>query len=114
MKYKLVPIEEFTKKPEVIEICKMLGSVKGSRQDIKQQQKAAQAAAWHYTDNMSWEQLATKVGVTHIHGPSEPFFTRAQLHMAQRIAVVATQRARENPRYQDPSFKDKEDSLSNQ
>ncbi len=67
-----------------------------------------------YSDDLSWEELATKVGVTHIHGPSEPYFTAAQLHLAQRISVRAAQLVRDNPIYKDPAYKDKEDSLSNQ
>ena len=75
-------------------------------------QSAAQAAAWHYSDNLSWEELANKVGVTHIHGPSEPYFNR-QLQMGLRIAAEAARRARENPAYNDPALKDKVNSLSN-
>ena len=106
MHYKLVPLESFTQKGEVIEICKMLGTG-------QMDQSAAQAAAWHYSDNLSWEELANKVGVTHIHGPSEPYFNGVQLQMGLRIAAEAARRARENPAYDDPSLKDKANSLSN-
>ena len=68
-------------------------------------QLAAQAAAWHYTDKMSWEQLASKVGVKHIHGPSEPFFSRVHLNKGLKIAMEAGRRVRENPAYRDPATK---------
>ncbi len=78
----------------------------------KLNQGAAQAAAWHYTDDLSWGQLANKVGVTHIHGPSEPYFSRQQLQVGLRIAGEAARRARANPATNDPADKDKVDSLS--
>ncbi len=105
MQYKLVPIESLTRKGEVIEICKMLGT-------NRLEQSAAQAAAWHFSDNLSWEELANKVGVTHIHGPSEPFFNADQLRIGLQIASEAVRRARENPAYNDPAYKDKVNSLS--
>jgi len=95
MAYKLVPIESLTTKPEVIELCKMLGNGQLA-------QSAAQAAAWHFTDNMSWEQLAQKVGVDHLIGPSEPYFTVQDIQLGMRIAAESMRRARENPAYQEP------------
>jgi hypothetical protein len=100
MAYKLVPIETLTTKPEVIELCKMLGTG-------KLPQSAAQAAAWHFSDNMTWEQLAQKVGVDHLIGPSEPYFTGQEIQAAMQIAAESMRRAQENPTY-----KEKTDSLS--
>jgi hypothetical protein len=100
MAYKLVPIETLTTKPEVIELCKMLGTG-------KLPQSAAQAAAWHFSDNMTWEQLAQKVGVDHLIGPSEPYFTGQEIQAAMQIAAESMRRAQENPIY-----REKTDSLS--
>jgi hypothetical protein len=111
VEYKIIPIDRFTQNPKVIEICKMLGTAKGSKRQLEHLQQAAQAATWHYTDGLSWRQLASKVGVKHIHGPSEPYFTMAQLRLGQRIAHKAVQRAESNPAYQ--ANKDKANSLSN-
>lgn len=52
---------------------------------------AAQAAAWHITDEMSWTELALK----HIDGfggrPATPYFNRAQLFYAQEIVNAAVE-----------------------
>ncbi len=89
-----MPIESFTTKPEVIELCKLVGTGKIS-------QSAAQAAAWHFTDGMSWEQLAQKVGLEHLIGPSEPYFSAADIQIGMRIAAETLQRVRDNPRYRE-------------
>ena len=86
MEYDIVPIEWMTNKPEVIEICKMIGSG-------QLDQAAAQAATWHYTDNMSWQELAQKVGRIHLNGATEPYFLRQQMIWGFRVATVAQQRA---------------------
>jgi hypothetical protein len=94
MAYKMVPIESFTTKPEVIELCKLVGTGKIP-------QSAAQAAAWHFTDGMSWQQLAQKVGVQHLIGPSEPYFSPVDIQAGMRIAAETLQRVRDNPRYRE-------------
>ncbi len=75
---------------EVIELCKMLGHGQID-------QSAAQAAAWHLTDDLSWQQLANKEGARHLNGTVEPYFTADVLQRAVRIAAVAMERGRENP-----------------
>ena len=99
--YRIVPIEAFTQKPEVIESCKALGYTQGSPEQIKEIQMAAQAATWHYTDGLSWEQLASKVGAEHIHGPSDPYFSPLQLRQGLQFAHEISRRVRANPAYQD-------------
>jgi len=86
IKYTIVPIEWITNKQEVAEICKMLGSG-------KLDQGAAQAAAWHYSDNMSWQELVQKVGKIHLNGFTEPYFQRQQVMLGMQIANVARGRA---------------------
>lgn len=88
IEYKLVPIESFTDSYEVIEILAMLGAGQID-------QASAQAAAWHYTDGLSWQELASKVGVKHLNGTVTPFFTPAEIERAMRIAGVAKVRAGE-------------------
>ncbi|MBM4091667.1 MAG: hypothetical protein FJ276_19900 [Planctomycetes bacterium] len=100
MKYKLVPIESFTNQPEVIELCKMLNAGKMS-------QAAAQAAAWHFTDGMTWDQLAAKIGIKHWNGMTEPYFTPHEVQLGMQIAAEAVRRAKDNPLY-----REKSDSLS--
>jgi hypothetical protein len=98
--YKLVPLETVTTKPEVIEVCKLLATGKVP-------QSAAQAAAWHFTDNLTWDQLAAKLGVDHLIGPDEPYFSQVDILAATRIAAEALRRVQENPAY-----RDKAESLS--
>ena len=86
-KYVIIPIEMFPQKAEVIELGKMLSTG-------KLDQTAAQAAVWHYTNGMSWNQLANKVGVEHLNGTKEPYFQRHQLNTAIRLSAIAQWRAR--------------------
>lgn len=79
IEYKMVPIETFTKKAEVIETCRLLANGRIS-------QEVAQAAAWHYTDNLSWEELASKNRVVLRSGYTEKFFAMAHVVAAQQVA----------------------------
>jgi hypothetical protein len=83
--YRLLPLDEFTSDAKVQGIVRSLG-----RGDLDQ--KAAQAAAWHLANGLTWKQLATKIGIKHIGGQIEPFFTAAQLERA----LAATQSAGKN------------------
>ena len=84
--YDLKPIEALTDKADVIELCKMLG-----RREIDQ--VSAQAAAWHLTDGLSWEQLAHKVKARHLNGSIELYFSRQHVARAMQIAAEASRRA---------------------
>jgi hypothetical protein len=76
--YTIKPLDEFTKKPEVHVLCNLLG-------DGQLSQRSAQAAAWHYSDGMSWEELAAKQ-IKHANGTTEPYFDRSELTTAMNIA----------------------------
>ena len=86
-KYDIVPLNEFTDDKNVAEICYMLG-FSGINQN------AAQAAAWHFTDEMSWEELANKIGAEHLNGTVDPYFQPQQLRWGFAIASEAQRRAR--------------------
>jgi hypothetical protein len=88
--YALRPIESFTQKPELIELCAMLG-----RGEIDQ--VSAQAAAWHLSDNLSWQQLAEKIKIKHLNGQTELYFNAQQLQQALRAVRIATERTRGEP-----------------
>ncbi len=89
IKYEIKPIESFTDKPAVHELCKMLGSGQIS-------QRAAQAAAWHLNNNMTWDVLAAKK-IEHLGGaPSQPYFSPQELQAAIGIAAKAESLAKEN------------------
>jgi hypothetical protein len=66
----------------VIEICRAVGNGEVD-------QRSAQAATWHYTDNLSWEFLASKVGYRGIDGTRLPFFNADQLQAGMKIASLA-------------------------
>ncbi|MBK96456.1 MAG: hypothetical protein CMJ79_12225 [Planctomycetaceae bacterium] len=101
VKYDIVPIESFTKKPEVIELCRMLGSGQLN-------QSAAQAAAWHFTDDLSWQQLVNKIGARHLNGTVDRYFHPNQVRLGMRYAQVAAHRAKLQP-----TKVDEVESLSN-
>ena len=87
MKYIVVPVEQFTNKPEVIELCKMLG-----RGEIPP--KAAQAAAWRLANGLSWEELASKDRVRLLNGYVEKWFAPQDIALAMQIAGVAVHRGK--------------------
>jgi hypothetical protein len=48
----------------------------------------AQAAAWHFTNDMSWDQLAAKK-VNRIGVPDTAYFSPAELRAAVQISAMA-------------------------
>jgi hypothetical protein len=88
--YDLVPLESFAKDPKVIELVKMLG-----RGEVDQ--RAAQAAAWHFGNRLSWQELAEKIGAKHINGTTELYFSSAELDRARQVATEADRRALSEP-----------------
>ena len=88
MTYKLVPVDQVNSDPV---LAAMLEKFVAGNID----QKAAQAAAWHISNNMSWQELAAKK-IKHLGGaPSEPYFTPAQLMVAQQLVGLAEGTVRE-------------------
>ncbi|MBN1588373.1 MAG: hypothetical protein JW888_02555 [Pirellulales bacterium] len=102
MNYVIKPIEEFTDNAEIREVCRMLGTGELN-------QRAAQAASWHFSDGMSWRQLAAKQ-LRFANGTSQPYFSPAEIRLAMQIASTATRLAKEHSR-KSPG---KSDSLSQQ
>ena len=86
MPYEIRPIETFTSDPKVQELCKLVGTGEVN-------QRAAQAAAWHLANHMTWEQLIDKK-IHHLLGGDEIYFTQADI----RVAMQITDRADENGR----------------
>lgn len=87
--YKPIPIESYAKDPAIEELVKLMTSGQID-------QHSAQAAAWHIQNGLSWEELANKVGVKHIGGAKEPYFTAAHLERAFVAARSAKQQAQVN------------------
>ena len=88
MNYRIAKLEEFSDNPVLGEVLKMVASGQLDSQ-------SAQAATWHITDKMSWEQLATK-STPHIGRPATLYFTSEQIARAQMIVSTAVARAKEN------------------
>jgi hypothetical protein len=84
--YKLAAVESFSSDPKLAIVLESLG-----RGELSQ--KVAQAAAWHLSNGLSWEQLAAEK-IDHAGGvPDEPYFTPSELMAAQRVVAIATQQA---------------------
>lgn len=87
MTYVPVRLEEVAETPELQQL--LIGISNSGRST-----QAMQAAAWHMTDNMSWAELAAKE-VNHANRPNSPYFSQADLMMAQRIVAESKRRATE-------------------
>jgi hypothetical protein len=83
--YELKPIADFTDDSAVHELCRMMA-------DGELDQVTAQAAAWHLTDELSWQQLAQKIRVKHLSGQVEMYFSPQQLQAAARAVGIAVNR----------------------
>ena len=86
-KYEIKPLAEYTRKPGVAEVCAMLG-----RGEISQ--RAAQLAAWHLNNDMSWEKLAgmrRKLALG-----TEPTYSRKELDAGKEAAKLAIQSAKKS------------------
>jgi hypothetical protein len=94
--YKLVPVSEYTKDEQLSALITLI-----ARNAIEPQ--VAQAAAWHLSNRMSWEDLAAKQS-TEIGSTDQPYFTSQTLFQAQQLVVDARGFARERA---DKTAKDK-------
>jgi len=79
--YDIKPLEKFTTKAGVRELCQLLSSGQIN-------QRAAQAAAWHLCNNMSWEELAAK-RLRFANGTSQPYFSQEEIQSGIKIAFAA-------------------------
>lgn len=86
MAYEIKPLEAFTTKPGVRELCAMLGKGQIS-------QRAAQAAAWYLNNDMSWQELAAKQ-LRYANGMRRSYFSPQELQTAMQIASEALRTAK--------------------
>jgi hypothetical protein len=78
--YVIKPIDQFTDKPQVHELCRMLGKGVVS-------QRVAQVAAWHLNSDMSWQELAAKYIK---RGPIvSPYFSQMEIRGGMQAASIA-------------------------
>lgn len=94
MTYSMKPIESVTTKPGVAEMLTELG-------EGRIPQRAAQVAAWHLNNGMSWEELAAK-RIEHSDGRSFPYFTADELLLGGQISEQAL-RAAERAKQKEPA-----------
>ena len=83
--YEIKPLKSFTEKPGVKELCQMLGSGRVN-------QRAAQVAAWHLNNDMSFQELAAERN-RFANGTSQPFFTPQELRAGMNLSAMAAKTA---------------------
>lgn len=84
--YKLDRFESFSSDPALQGVLEALG-----RGEISSQ--VAQAAAWHLSSGLSWEQIANE-RIDHVVDEDEPFFTAAEILAARQVVAVVEQARR--------------------
>jgi len=98
IEYKIQPLSDLNDDPKIAEMMRMLAN-----EEIAQ--PVAQAAAWHVTDDKSWEELSVMNRVESMNGYFERFFSGNQLQFAQQVVAVAQERAtetaKEMPRHEE-------------
>jgi hypothetical protein len=87
--YKIVPAVDHLNRPAVIELLKAFG-----RGELDH--GAAQAAAWHLNNDLSWDQLAAKLQGTRRSLSRPPYFSRAQIQAGIAYANEAMRLGEEN------------------
>jgi hypothetical protein len=90
IEYRLQPLDSYTQHAPTVEVVKML-----ARREIDQ--RTAQAAAWHFEQGKSWEELAAITATVHLGGRKEPYFTAEQIAAGMHIAAEAKRRAAREP-----------------
>lgn len=91
--YKIVPAtQHLSDRPAVVELLKAFGSGKLDHQSV-------QAAAWHLNNDMSWNELATKLQGTRRSPSRPPYFTRQQIQAGIAYANEAARLAVANAEY---------------
>jgi hypothetical protein len=87
--YEIVPLDKFSKDPALKELLVAFGKE-------KLDQRSAQAAAWHLSNKMSWQDLANK-RIEHLDGTSEAWFSVQEINAGMQFATAATTLAAKTP-----------------
>lgn len=90
MRYQLVKLEDFSSDPVLHETLKLFAS--GATETA-----TAQAAVWHLTDKMSWNDLKAKQ-IERIGLEPVPYFNEKHIEAAQKLVEQARELARDTPR----------------
>lgn len=106
--YELRPVSPETDRPEVVELLKAFGNG-----DL--QHNAAQAAVWHLNNDLTWEQLASKLTGTRRNISRSPYFSRFELEAAYAYANEAVRRgklAQEEAKTESPGYTESEEAIT--
>jgi len=91
MKYQLVKLEDYTHDPSLQETLKVYAA---GETDLQ----TAQAAVWHLTDQMSWDELRAKQ-IDRLGGlDPQSYFTQNQVDGAAALIERIRQKAKDQPR----------------
>jgi len=97
--YEVRPIDSYTSVPEIQDLCKLLGEGKLDHQ-------AAQAAAWHLANQMSWDQLKNLRKYPHLPAfYAQKYFTPTQISEAMKITDQAMKMAEARTKAAPPAQK---------
>jgi hypothetical protein len=102
--YKMVPAESVVDRPAVVELLKAFGSG-------QLKHGAAQAAAWHLNNDLSWNELAAKLQGTKRNLRRAPYFTADEIRAGMSYANQATQLAEMNADKYQHKMKDKAEKV---
>ena len=97
-KYTLAPVTKISPDPVLYQLLTVVGSGKVDT-------KAAQAAAWHQANKMSFQQLSEKMNTPLGALTQTPEFTRNQILAAEELIAEAKQRATEASLVETPESK---------
>ena len=86
--YEIRPLSDVTEDAQVAEIVKMLGY--GEIDQV-----SAQAATWHLTDGLSWQELAVKIKKKHHDGRVQMYF--GGVHLKRAVGIVDEADRRSEP-----------------
>ena len=105
MAYKIVPIEQFTKKADVRVLCEALGYGQVT-------QNTAQAAAWNMMDGLTWDQLASKNRIESKYLGNIRWFSQFELRTAMAVVKEAERLAKERAKSKGSQSSEPRESLS--
>ncbi|HWB01290.1 MAG TPA: hypothetical protein VG713_22525 [Pirellulales bacterium] len=82
MPYRVVPLDSVARHPAIEPLLREYGEGKCSR-------LAVQAAAWHLSDGLDWDELAKKPGAMIAATVYEPYFSKGQIKQAKALVAAA-------------------------
>jgi hypothetical protein len=100
--YVVQPLENLNSDGKIAEMCRMLAS-----DEIAQ--PVAQAAAWHVTDNLSWDELLVKNRIERMDRSFVRYFHPEHVRIAQMVVNVAAERAEARAKFERESEQSKSD-----